>query len=299
MKRSVTLGLGIVALTVLMALLLLAGCGRSESSKESSAAPAVGVPQANEAAAAPGAPSAKAAVPESAMPRKIIYSADVSLTVDNIALAAHDIESKIKLCDGFIADSELGGGGGENRTGTWKIRVPTSQFQTFLSSLSGVGDVQETKISSQDVSEEFYDVAARLRNKQTEEERLIQHLKASTAQLSDILTVERELSRVREEIERIQGRLRFLSNQTDLSTITLTVRERGVGAKSVPSFVSQIGTTFSGSVKAIGDVARGLTLVVIALFPWLLILGAIGTPFYLRARRRRQITRNESERMHE
>ena len=148
MKRSVILGLGIVAVTVLMALLLLAGCGRPESGANSSA-PAVGAPQANEAAAAPGAPSAKAAVPDSAVPRKIIYSADVSLTVDNIALAAHDIESKIKQCDGFIADSELGGGGGENRTGTWKIRVPTSQFQTFLSSLSGVGEVQNTKISLQ------------------------------------------------------------------------------------------------------------------------------------------------------
>jgi tellurite resistance protein len=66
--------------------------------------------------------------------------------------------------------------------------------------------VRSLNSDAQDVTEEFYDVDARLRNKRVEEQRLVEHLKKSTARLQDILAVEREISRVRGEIEQMEGR---------------------------------------------------------------------------------------------
>ncbi len=275
---------GTIAFVTVILFFGLAGCGRPGSSDSASAPSGKSVSAQSAAAPEAGAVPANAkAVPT---PRRIIYTADVALTTDSLASAARDIESKVKQCDGYVADSALGVGESKRRTGTWKVRVPVVQFDTFVKSLQGIGDVVSTNISSSDVSEEFYDVEARLRNKQAEETRLLLHLKSSTARLSDILAVERELSRVREEIERIQGRLRFLTNQTDLTTVNITVDERGNDAKSSPVFATEIGRAFAGSVKAMGDFARGLTLVTIALLPWLLLAGAIGLPFYLRRRNR-------------
>jgi hypothetical protein len=290
MRQTAAFRLGLIAVVVSTALLLLAGCGSKPGSSSAPGGTAVYAPTASA-----GSDSRQAKSPEKSatIPRRIIYSADVVLAVENLAIAARDIEGKVKQYGGFVAGSELGAEGDSTstrRTGTWKVRIPVAQFESFVKSLRGIGDVVNTKISSEDVSEEFYDVEARLRNKQAEEARLLQHLKVSTAQLSDILAVEREISRVREEIERIQGRLRFLANQTDLTTITIAVREAGSGSKNVPGFLVEISRTLSGSLRAMGDFGRGLILVVIAALPWLLVLSGIGLPFYLRRRRRQPVS---------
>jgi hypothetical protein len=285
MKHTTIFCLGMIAVMISMTLFLLVGCGKTSSRSSPEGITAYAPSDANSAA------NRSSSVEKVAVtPRRIIYSADITLATANLASASRDIESKVKQCDGYVADSEFGSSAdndsGKRRMGTWKVRVPVTQFETFIKSLQGIGNVLNTKVSSQDVSEEFYDVEARLRNKQAEEVRLLQHLKASTAQLSDILSVERELSRVREEIERIQGRLRFLTNQTDLTTVTITVNEVKNGSSSSPRFLSEIGNTLSSSLHSMGDFVRGLTLVVIAVLPWLLVSAGIGLPFYLRRRRK-------------
>ena len=75
------------------------------------------------------------------------------------------------------------------------------------------------------MSEEYFDLDARQAAKKVEETRLLKHLADSTGKLDEILAVERELSRVRSEIERMQGRLRALSNLTTLATVTINVSE--------------------------------------------------------------------------
>ena len=107
----------------------------------------------------------------------------------------------------------------------WKIRVPVEKFDSLLAILTQLGELQQTHTESEDVTQEYYDIEARIANKQKEEKRLQKHLDESTGKLEDILAVERELTRVRGEIEQMQGRIRYLSNITALSTITLTATE--------------------------------------------------------------------------
>ena len=89
----------------------------------------------------------------------------------------------------------------------WKIRVPVDQFESFVQKVVALGELERTLRTSQDVTEEYYDIEARIKNKKVEEERLLKHLEKSTGKLEEILAVEREISRVRGEVERLQGRL--------------------------------------------------------------------------------------------
>ena len=103
--------------------------------------------------------------------------------------------------------------------------MPVDRFDAFVGQVSRLGEVRTSHVGSQDVTEEFFDLEARIRNKQEEEKRLLKHLADSTGKLEDILKVESELSRVRGEVEQMQGRLRFLANRADLSTVTITATE--------------------------------------------------------------------------
>ena len=90
---------------------------------------------------------------------------------------------------------------------------------------------------------EYYDLEARIKNKQQEETRLLKHLADSTGKLEDILAVERELTRVRGEIEQMQGRIRYLGNLSALSTVTLNVTE-------VRNYTPPVHPTFGNADRA-------------------------------------------------
>jgi hypothetical protein len=214
--------------------------------------------------------------PPSTLQRKIIYTATVNLVTEKLSDSARKLADAVKSHGGYIAETNISGAAGSQRTATWKIRVPVPQFDAFMASLGNMGELQDSATTSQDVSEEFYDVAARVKNKKVEEARLLQHLQKSTGRLPEILAVEREISRVREEIERMEGRLRFLSNQSDLSTVTVTIREiKDYVPPAPPSFGTEIARTFSGSVHAMMMALKALVLLFVGFLPWALPLGLL------------------------
>ena len=290
--RQSTVVATILAVT---AFALMSGCGKPGGNGDSaSIAP-------SSTGAAVGASESAASNPSNAapvLPRKIIYTGTVEMAAEDIMVASRKITTLVNTFHGYIAESSSGGGGegtGKQlpslsvpREATWKIRIPADQFNEFLNALGGVGELQNRHVTSQDVSEEFYDVAARLKNKRIEESRLLEHMKAS-GKLSDILLLEKELSRVREEIERTEGRLRFLANQTDLSTIDITLRQtEGFRPEVAPSLWTESRRTFGASLSALADFGRTLLIAIIALLPWAMVLGAIATPLVLARRRRRR-----------
>ena len=157
--------------------------------------------------------------------RKIIYDARIDLLVDSLNATEQAVLDLIKEHDGFLAESDQSSVTASQRRGTWRVRVPVDQFHAFVSAVSRLGEVRTNHVGSQDVTEEYLDLEARIRNKREEEKRLIKHLADSTGKLDDILAVEKELSRVRGEVEQMEGRLRFLANRTELSTVTIEALE--------------------------------------------------------------------------
>lgn len=135
---------------------------------------------------------------------------------------------------GFVLSSQIGSD--DERTGSIVVRVPAEQFESALSELKGLaveGGVTSQKVSGQDVSQEFVDLQSRLRNFEAQETVLL-GLMEKAATVSDSIRVQRELGNVQLEIEQLRGRLNFLEDQTQYSTITLGMSEAGA-AKPEPA----------------------------------------------------------------
>ena len=152
--------------------------------------------------------------------RKIVYRADIDLVVEQFDPLPEQIEAAVKQHGGFVSASNITGSPGQPRNGRWTVRVPVDRFAEFLAAVRQLGEVRSINSTSDDVTAEYYDIEARIRNKQQEEERLLKLLAEATGKLEEILAVERELSRVRGEIEQAQGRLRMLKDVTELTTVT-------------------------------------------------------------------------------
>lgn len=211
---------------------------------------------------------------KTAIPRKIIYTAEIELVAGDLEKTRRELVRRVKAHGGYLSDTALSGSTGESREGTWTVRIPVDRYEAFVEEVSRLGEVQALRTGSQDVSEEFYDIESRLKAKRVAEERLLKHLERSTTRLTDILAVERELSRVHSEIEQMEGRLRFLANQTDLTTVTITIHEaKGYTPPSPETLGTQVARTFSESVRLLGDTGKGILLTLIALLPWLLVIG--------------------------
>ena len=263
--------------------ILMIGCGiegardsaerRSTRSVESAASP--GSADAVAAMTPADAPDATTdeVPPTEQIARKLIYTADVDVVVDTFDPLPAEIERLVRRHGGYIAESSIRGSRGDRRSGTWKVRIPVGQFEPFLTAASGIGEVRSLARRSQDVTEEFFDVEARIRNKRVQEAGLLKILEERPGKLEDVLAVERELSRVREEMERMEGRLRLLENLTSLTTVNIRVEEiRNYVPPQAPTFSRRVGRSFTGSLDSLRRVGESLAIGFVALVPWMIVL---------------------------
>jgi hypothetical protein len=126
---------------------------------------------------------------------------------------------------GFIANTTIQSGEGQQHAATLEIKIPSPNYDQAMSGMNGIGKLRSSNTTAEDVGEEYVDVNARMANAHRLEERLVTLLANRTGKLDDVLAVERELARVREEIERYEGRLRFLRSRTAISTLTVNLTE--------------------------------------------------------------------------
>lgn len=249
---------------------------------------------ASENAAADAAEGASEDVTEDAakdaVPRRLIYRATVELKVDNFDPLPDRLDEVVRSHRGFISASCISGSPGSPRTGRWTVRVPVAQYGDFLTAVRGLGEVHSVETKSDDVTAEFYDVEARIRNKRQEETRLLKLLADATGKLDEVLAVEQALSRVRGEIEQTQGRLRLLRDVTELTTVTIDVAEvRNYTPDEAPLYTTRVLRAWHNSTEAFVSTMQNLSLAAIALAPWtplLIVLALIGWAVR-RIRRRR------------
>ncbi|MBI4333833.1 MAG: DUF4349 domain-containing protein [Chloroflexi bacterium] len=169
---------------------------------------------------APVTPPAAGGVLDQAQ-RQTISTAGMSLEVTAVGPAVEQLQAVAGELGGFV-EQLTRSGGGEQEQATAVLRVPQDRFSEALSRLASLGKVQSQSLRSEDVTERFIDLEARLKTFQQEEQSLL-NLLGRTQSVSEIVTVERELARVRAEIERIQGQLNFMKRRVDLATITVNL----------------------------------------------------------------------------
>ncbi|HEU0051909.1 MAG TPA: DUF4349 domain-containing protein, partial [Longimicrobium sp.] len=186
---------------------------------------------------APGAPASAADTGSGAAPEvtdtaaraapMIIRDGKAQVEVDSLEPAMARVRRMATALGGYVGDESIVGGEHETRTATMQLKIPAARFDQALAGLKPIGKLESQNTTAQDVGEEFFDVTARMENARRLEERLISLLATRTGRLEDVLAVERELARVREEIERYQGRLRFLRSRVATSTLEVMLHEPG------------------------------------------------------------------------
>lgn len=166
-----------------------------------------------------------AALPMPTVTNMVIRTATASVKVDSLELAVAAVRDLAARLGGFIANTGIQSGEGQLRSATIEVKVPAARFDEALAGLKPIGALETAGVETDDVGEEYVDVTARMENSRRLERRLIDLLATRTGKLKDVLDVEQSLARVREEIERYEGRLRYLRAHTAMSTLTVYVHE--------------------------------------------------------------------------
>jgi uncharacterized protein DUF4349 len=157
--------------------------------------------------------------------RLIVRTGQASVEVDSLEPAMAELRRIALRAGGFVADASIQSGRNQLRQATLELKVPSARFDELTEGLQPIGRLEFVNVGAEDVSEEFVDLTARIANGRRMEDRLVELLRTRTGKLQDVLSVERELARVREEIERMEGRLRYLKTSAQLSTLSVSLHE--------------------------------------------------------------------------
>jgi hypothetical protein len=205
--------------------------------------------------------------------RKIIRNADLTIETDSPTDGLRKITSIAEGHGGFVVTSESkqndsSGQSKATQTVTVVARVPSSQFNGALEQIRAAGNrVVQEKVSGQDVSEEYLDLEARIRTKKALETQFLEIMKQAR-KVSDALEVQSQLADVRTEIERLEGRRRFLENQSALSTITATLQMPApLVAATTTGFGQGIKQSFGDAVDTAASIILFVIQAVIVLVP--------------------------------
>jgi len=210
--------------------------------------------------------------------QKIIKNGNIRFETENLETTYEQIKIAVKKGKAFIQnDSEGKDYGTIYRRIT--VRIPSQNFDSFIKDIStGVTYFDNKEINSEDVTEQYIDIDARLKAKKKLENRYIELLSKAT-KMSEMLAIETQLSAIREEIEAKEGQLRYMQNRISLSTITIEfyktiAEERGVTI----SYGAKVWNAFKSGFYGISNFFLGLLEV------WPFIIIAIALFYFIRKR---------------
>lgn len=159
--------------------------------------------------------------------RKIIKTGSISFVSRDVAESMNRVRELTSKSKGLILSENSFDRDGEKGFDV-SVKVPAASFEAFTESVVNAADVRKiVNVSKEasDVTEEFVDVEARMKVKKESEARLMELLK-SAKNLSEVLEIEQKLTDIRAEIESIEGRLKYLSSQTEMSTVNISFYEK-------------------------------------------------------------------------
>jgi hypothetical protein len=272
-----------VILASFVLLSAVTGCAKGEARRASMASQSAPV-----ALLAPASAPARGGLTSEPAARRVVRTADLSLEADAPDSVSAKAGALVAARDGFVVSSDTSNyaesDGTEHVNVTLVLRVPEPAFDATLAGLRGLGTrVASEKVSGQDVTEEYVDLEARLKAQRAIEDQYLAVLKDAHS-IPDVLAVEQKLGEVRTEIERAEGRRRYLENQSSLATVTVHVARtvdaidsRGLGfALSVHEAerdaVSTMSAIVNGAIRGAGVLGPVTILLGLPLYAVLWVL---------------------------
>jgi hypothetical protein len=208
--------------------------------------------------------------------QKIIRSADIRIQVGDAERAADQARTIVEDMGGMVTNSSASEDDAGNKSMRMTLKVPSEKLDDALAKLATLGEVRQEDINSTDVTEQYVDLEARLGNAKRLEKRLLELLDNKAAKLEDVIKVEKELGRVRENIESMVARKRYFDNRVNLATVEAVLFEpRGFGR----GIFDPISGLFQRSLATFTASIAVLIVFVSAAIPWFILFIAMGWVF--------------------
>jgi hypothetical protein len=215
------------------------------------------------------------AMADSQPDRYLIKNATLTVEAEDVRNATAALVKAVQAAKGYVSDMHEQSDGIGGLSATMQVRVPYTAFDQSMQQLSGLGKVLDKQVTAEDVTEEFVDTQAKVRNLKRTEIRLLDHL-GRTGKLSDTLLIEKELNRVRQEVEQLEGRVRFLSHRIAFSSISVTLQQKAKVQALMPAESYSPAKEGSEAVRSLVEFGRGLLSIVIWVAVWIPVWLPIG-----------------------
>ena len=232
------------------------------------------------------APSSPSPISLPLLTRKIIRNGSFAVTVKAFDTFFTELRSQASIRGGFIAQVQANRGAGWVSAAQIVVRIQPEQVDAFTSWLRDQGTLTSEQLTSEDISEQYFDLSARLQNARRFEMRLLEMLRTQTGKLQDLVLVEEKLNQIREQIEQFEGKIRLYDHLTGLATLTLSVRvEEHYVVSHPPTFSELVLSTWRNSTHVLRECLEVFTLTCVAITPWIPFLLVLVITIWLLQRR--------------
>lgn len=214
---------------------------------------------------------------------QIIKTASLTLEVENIVDSVKLVEGLTTGHGGLVTNKQVSIAGDNNqyRSGSLQVRVPQVELDKYLTALRTLGIARSETVSSEDVGAEVTDLQSRIRNAQAQEKVLLGIMNRA-GKIPEVLEVSNALSQVRENIEQMQGRLNYLSQQVAYSTVNIQLTEEALVSptQGKPGFLTVTGNAakraFGDLIDFINNFAAAIVGLLVFWVPVLTVLALTG-----------------------
>lgn len=215
---------------------------------------------------------------------RIVKNGSLSLEVkrDGLDESLGRVLTIVSTNGGAVQSSDTSG-----RTATFVLRIPAERFETAVVDLRRLGKVTGNSLKSDEVTAQYVDLEARLRNLRAQEAVMLDLMRQART-IPDTITVQQQLSQIQGEIEQLEGQRRVLDDQTTFATLSVSISEKGapVAASNAPKAESQLSRSWHQATDAALAIVGGTIVVLGAVIPLALILGPIVLVIMVARRRR-------------
>ncbi|MCR5576910.1 MAG: DUF4349 domain-containing protein [Oscillospiraceae bacterium] len=218
-------------------------------------------------------------------PEKIIYSADATVETTEFDQSIAALEKLLAANGGFVESSSVNGnnyydsarGNVSRRTASYTLRIPSANFSGMMNALETLGSVPYTHMYTENVTAQYYDVEARMKAYQKQEERLLEMMDLAES-VEDIITIEDKLTDVRYRIDSLQSSLNNWDRRVSYSTLSLTVKEVQVYTPETVTkltYGERLANAFRDSLANTGEFFKDLLVFLVSILPALVILAVL------------------------
>lgn len=276
----------IALMVVCIAVVAAAGCmGVPSTALEKSSSPQssnvyasdnVGrLESASGAAPVPAPTSAPSSGSSTGIDTKIIKTAYITIEVKDVTGSVDQLKNMVTAKGGYLSSSSISKGYNDRLSGTVVLRIPQAEFENTLAGVKAIGTVKSVSTQGEDVTEEYVDIQAQ---KTSYQNQIVQYneIMKKAVKVSDVIEIQQQIDQVQTNLDRLEGRLKYLNSRIDMSTITVTLQEpEPVGGETGHNFI----TTINEGIAGFFGMVDAIIILLFTLLP-VIILGAIGYGIY-------------------